>query len=225
MCFGRKRYIKPIYEDHSVIVQVSDPFVVTKKTYVTVPNHYTAYLCDRGKRIACLESGRDNRLSKMGQDNIGKQLQVEYILSDTDQQIPWEFHGVAVRDAETGEVFHISANGQCRVEADPLKLTRVFAVNESITVDKMREKYVSAVRQVGMPILTGFFASHPVSVYDVNSLVPEVRDEILSALRGNEEAEMIGFYVTDLTVGKIRVDLNDLNRIQAARKDKINACV
>ena len=36
---------------------------------------------------------------------------------------------------------------------------------------------------------------------------------------------MIGFYVTDLTVGKIRVDLNDLNRIQTARKDKINACV
>ena len=74
MCFGRKRYIKPIYEDHSIIVQVSDPFVVTKKTYVTVPNHYTAYLCDRGKRIACLESGRDNRLSKMGQENIGKQI-------------------------------------------------------------------------------------------------------------------------------------------------------
>ena len=225
MCFGKKRYIKPIYEDHSIIVQVSDPFVVTGKTYVTVPDHYTAYLCDRGIRIACLASGRDNRLSKIEKENMGKQLQVEYILSEVDQQFPWEFHGVAVRDAETGEVFHISANGQCRVEVDPLKLTRVFAVNESITMDKMREKYVSVMKQVGMPILTDFFESHPVSVYDVNSLVPEAHDEILSALRGNEETEMIGFYVTDLTVGKIRVDLNDLNRIQAARKAQTNACV
>lgn len=216
MCFGKKLYIKPLYENRNMIVQVSDPFVVTKNTYVTVPKDAIAYLYDHGKRTARLESGKDNRLFKMDKKSLSKWLQVEYILPCVDQQISWELGEIAVRDPQTDEVFHIGANGQCHVKMDPLKLTRVFAINEPITVDKVREKYVTAMRQVGMPVLIRFFHLHPVSIYDINSLIPNLRDEMLSVLRDHEEMEMLGFYVTGLTIGRVHVNLEDLHRIQLA---------
>lgn len=220
MCFKKKVYIKPLHEDSDIIVQFSDPFLVTKKTYVTVPENYMAFVYENGARTVRLEDGKDNCLFKMNKKNKGKELQIEYILSGVKLQIPWGFGGISACDSETDSTFHVGANGQCFVDIDPLRLTQTFAVNEQITTDRVHERYIAVMRDVGVGILSDFFGSKPVSVLDVNTLTHDLQEKMLFSLRDHQSLVDIGLHVTNLTVAGIHVNTDDFARIQQARNQK-----
>ena len=75
------------------------------------------------------------------------------------------------------------------------------------------------IRSVGIPILGGCFANTSVSVFEVSSLLGDIRKQMQDALTGEAKVKAMGIRITALTVAGIHVNEEDLELI----RDRINA--
>jgi hypothetical protein len=215
--FGRKNdTVAPLSVSENVLIQISAPTEITKKTKVCVPMYYRAIAFIDEKPLFRIEPCANKDLVKAyGNELLGKQLRVAFVADRPLAQSAWGFGNVQVRNEACREIYRIGVNGKFSVEIlDYVKLIQGFVGSETIDVEQIREKSISTLKSVGAPILGAYFSQTETSVLEVNSLTADFRDRLLAALQSEPLFAAMGIRISDLTVSGFCVDEEDLERIR-----------
>ncbi len=208
--------IKPSTTNENVIVQFSELFIINKNMFIAVPNQYKAIAYIDEKICFRVEPCvKISIVSEYGKEYIGKQLRVAFVLEKSLTQMAWGFGNIQVNNERLKEAYRAGANGKYTVKiTDYVKLINAFSMSEYITIDKIREKTLTAVKTVGVPILGSCFASTDISVFEISSLVGIIREELVKALDKEVVFNKLGVKIESLTVDGVHVNEEDLEIIR-----------
>ena len=135
----------------------------------------------------------------------------------------WGFGNIQVNNERLKEAYRVGANGKYATELlQPTKMIACFPAGEDITVDALRERTISAVKNIGVSLLGTYFAGTEISVFEIASCMNDFRAKFLKALQAEPVFTDMGLTVKDLTVDGIHVpeeDIEDIrSRINASEK-------
>ncbi|HHT83154.1 MAG: hypothetical protein ACOYEC_01760 [Christensenellales bacterium] len=201
---------------NNAVVYFSEPVVVTKKTLISVPGGYKAYgYIDEKLSVRIEPCINMNIYKEYGKSMLGKTIRVAYILNKALPQMLWGVGNINVNNERLKEAYRIGANGRYMVEIiDYVKLIAAFASVKQITDIMIREKTISIVKSVALPVIGEFFAHTNVSVFEISSLLDKVRERMLEALKKEKMFGMLGLSLSELTVEGLHVNENDLQSIR-----------
>ena len=220
--FGKKNHtVGPRSVHDDVIIQISESEEITKKTKITVPTQYKAiaFIDNRPAfRIdPCIEK---DFVKSYGKEYLGAQLKIAFISSRTLAQSAWGFGNIQVNNERLKEAYRIGANGKFSVEiTDYVKTIQVFPRESLISLELIREKTISTMKTVGVPIVAEYFSNTSVSVFEMSSLISDFREKFMTALQNEKIFADMGIRISDLTVDGFHVNEDDLKVI----RDRINS--
>ena len=195
--FGKKKNhtVQPIEANEEVLIQISEPMEITKKTKITVPTQYKAIAYIDQKPLFRIDYCIEKEFVKTyGKEYIGKQLKVAFISIRTLAQSAWGFGNIQVNNERLKEAYRLGANGKFTIEiVDYAKLVQCFPNTSCITIEQIREKSISTLKTVGTPILSEYFSNTETSVFEMSSLISDFRDKFMSGLQ--EEKKKPAFLV------------------------------
>lgn len=216
--FGKKkRAIEPVKMNEAVLIQISAPEPITKKTKITVPTQYRAIaFIDQKPQFRidpCIEK---EFVKTYGKEYIGKQLSVAFIMVHSFAQSQWGFGNIPVNNARLKEAYRIGANGKFGIDVvDYAKAIQAFPNHNIITIDEIREKSISTLKTVGTPILGEYFSNTSTSVFEMNALLSDFRNKFTDALEDEKLFINMGIKVVNLTVDSFHVNEEDLDLIRS----------
>ena len=216
--FGKKnRTIEPAKVNENVLIQLSAPVAVTKKTKITVPSHYRAIAYIDQKPLFRIDPCVDKGFVKTyGKEYVGKSLSVAFIMVHSFAQSQWGFGNIPVNNARLKEAYRIGANGKFSIEVvDYAKAIHAFPNHSQITIDQIREKAISTLKTVGTPIMSDYFSNTKTSVFEMNSLISDFREKFVEALASEKLFINMGVKVDTLTVDSFHVNEEDLEMIRS----------
>jgi len=220
--FGKKNYtIQPTEANEEVLIQISEPVEITKKTKISVPTQFKAIAYIDQKPLFRIDSCIEKPFVKTyGKEYIGKQLRIAFIAIRTLAQSAWGFGNIQVNNERLKEAYRLGANGKFTIEIiDYAKLVQAFPNANSITIDQVREKSISTLKTVGTPILGEYFSNTSTSVFEMSSLIADFRDKFMSALQEEKIFASLGIKIATLTVDGFHANEDDLELI----RNRINA--
>lgn len=220
--FGKKNYTtEPVAANEDVLIQISEPTEITKKTKVSVPTQYKAIAFIDQKPLFRIEPCVNKEFVKTyGKEYIGKQLRIAFVSNRTLAQSAWGFGNIQVNNEGLKEAYRIGANGKFSIEiVDYAKMIQAFPNANSITIEQVREKSISTLKTVGTPILGEYFSKTSTSVFEMSSLVADFRDKFMTALQDEKVFSTMGIKVSTLTVDGFHANEEDLELI----RNRINA--
>ncbi len=220
--FGKKNFIiEPVAANEDVLIQISEPAEITKKTKVSVPTQYKAIAFIDQKPLFRIEPCINKEFVKTyGKEYIGKQLRIAFVANRALAQSAWGFGNIQVNNEGLKEAYRIGANGKFSIEIlDYAKMIQAFPGADSITIEQVREKSISTLKTVGTPILGDYFSKTATSVFEMSSLVADFRDKFMAALQEEKIFSSMGIKVATLTVDGFHANEEDLELI----RNRINA--
>lgn len=214
--FDKKYTIEPSPDKEDALITISDPVIVTKKVFISVPTQYKAIAYVDQKALFRIEPCINKDFVKAyGKEYIGKQLRVAFIVQRTFAQSAWGFGNIQVNNERLKEAYRIGANGKFMIEiTDFAKLIQSFPSSNSITMDQIRDKSISTLKTVGTPILGEYFSKTSTSVFEMSSLVLDFREKFMTALQEENIFLNMGIKVAALTVDGFHVNEDDLELIR-----------
>lgn len=220
--FGKKSYtIEPISANEDVLIQISEPAEITKKTKISVPTQHKAIAFIDQKPLFRIEPCISKELVNIyGKEYIGKQLRIAFVSNRTLAQSAWGFGNIQINNEGLKEAYRIGANGKFTIEiVDYAKMIQAFPNVNAITIDQVREKSISTLKTVGTPILGEYFSKTTTTVFEMSSLVTDFRDKFMTALQEEKIFTEMGIKVSNLTVDGFHANEDDLELIRS----RINA--
>lgn len=220
--FGRKKHIiEAGAANEDVLIQMSRPILVTKKTKVSVSTQYKAIAFIDQKPLFRIEPCVNKEFVKTyGKEYIGKQLRIAFVANRTLAQSAWGFGNIQVNNEGLKEAYRVGANGKFAVEiTDYSKLIQAFPNLDAITLEQVREKSISTLKTVGTPILGEYFSKTSTSVFQMSSLISDFREKFMTELQNEKVFSNMGIKVSFLTVDGLHANEEDLELI----RNRINA--
>ena len=216
----RETVFKPNMCDSDVVVWYTEAFVLDKGMKITVPNQYTAVVFDNEKISFRVEPCVGKAIFKeYGKELLGHTMRIAFVRAKAISETMWGFGNIQVNNERLREAYRVGANGTYQIEViDYGKLIGAFPAGVSITVESIKERVNSFIRSVGISILGGCFANTSVSVFEISSLLGDIRKKMLNALTEESKIKAMGIRITALTVAGIHVNEEDLELI----RDRIN---
>ena len=217
----RETIFTPDMRDGGVVVWYTEAFILDKGMKITVPNQYTAVVFDNEKIAFRVEPCVGKVIFKeYGKELLGHTMRIAFVHAKAIPETMWGFGNIQVNNERLREAYRVGANGTYQIEiADYGKLIGAFPTGVSITVESIKERMNALIRSVGIPILGGCFANTSVSVFEVSSLLGDIRGQMQDALAGEAKVKAMGIRITALTVAGIHVNEEDLELI----RERINA--
>ena len=217
----RETVFTPDMRDSGVVVWYTEAFILDKGMKITVPNQYTAVVFDNEKIAFRVEPCVGKVIFKeYGKELLGHTMRIAFVHAKAIPETMWGFGNIQVNNERLREAYRVGANGTYQIEiADYGKLIGAFPTGVSITVESIKERMNALIRSVGIPILGGCFANTSVSVFEVSSLLGDIRRQMQDALAGEAKIKAMGIRITALTVAGIHVNEEDLELI----RERINA--
>ena len=215
--FGKKNVtIEPLKANEDVLIQVSDPTEITRKTKVSVPLQYNAYAFVDQKLLFRIDACVNKNLVQIcGKDYLGKQIKIAFVAKRAIAQSPWGFGNIQVNNVRLKEAYRIGANGKFSIEvADHVKLIQSFPNSSEITIDQIREKTISTLKTIGTPILGEYFSNTATSVFEMSSLIADFRDKFMEGLQDERIFAEMGVKIATLTVDGFHANEDDLEMIR-----------
>ena len=143
-----------------------------------------------------------------------------FVANRTLAQSAWGFGNIQINNDGLKEAYRIGANGKFTIEiTDYAKLIQTFPNESAITIDQIREKSISTLKTVGVPILAEYFSKTTTSVFEMSSLVADFRNKFMAALQDEKIFASMGIKVATLTVDGFHANEEDLELI----RNRINA--
>jgi hypothetical protein len=212
-----KNHIEFEQSGEDVVVAFTEKRTVTKKTTVTVPRSCKAYVYIDDKLTFRIEPCANlNIAQEYGKEFLDRTMKAAFLSAKALPQLAWGFGNIQVNNTRLKEAYRIGANGKYIVEiVDFMKLIAAFPTADEITVEKIKDKTLSIVKTVGVPILSGFFAFTDISVFEINSKMDEIREAMLQKLREETLFGTYGIRVAAVTVDSLHVNEDDLAIIRA----------
>lgn len=220
--FGKKNYtVEPIAVNEDVLIQLSYPVEISKKTKISVPNQYKAIaFIDQKPQFRIEPCINKEFVKSYGKEYIGKQLKIAFISNRTLAQSAWGFGNIQVNNEGLKEAYRIGANGKFSIEiTDYAKLIQAIPNENTITIDQVREKSISTIKTVGTPILGEYFSKTSTSVFEMSSLIGDFREKFIIALQSEDIFSNMGIKISTLTVDGFHANEDDLELI----RNRINA--
>ena len=220
--FGKKNYtVEPIAVNEDVLIQLSSPVEISKKTKISVPNQYKAIaFIDQKPQFRIEPCINKEFVKSYGKEYIGKQLKIAFISNRTLTQSAWGFGNIQVNNEGLKEAYRIGANGKFSIEiTDYAKLIQVIPNENTITIDQVREKSISTIKTVGTPILGEYFSKTSTSVFEMSSLIGDFREKFIIALQSEDIFSNMGIKISTLTVDGFHANEDDIELI----RNRINA--
>ncbi len=220
--FGKKIYtVEPIAVNEDVLIQLSSPVEISKKTKISVPNQYKAIaFIDQKPQFRIEPCINKEFVKSYGKEYIGKQLKIAFISNRTLAQSAWGFGNIQVNNEGLKEAYRIGANGKFSIEiTDYAKLIQAIPNENTITIDQVREKSISTIKTVGTPILGEYFSQTSTSVFEMSSLIGDFREKFIIALQSEDIFSNMGIKISTLTVDGFHANEDDLELI----RNRINA--
>lgn len=220
--FGKKNYtVEPIAVNEDVLIQLSTPVEISKKTKISVPTQYKAIaFIDQKPQFRIEPCINKEFVKSYGKEYIGKQLKIAFIYNRTLAQSAWGFGNIQVNNEGLKEAYRIGANGKFSIEiTDYAKLIQAIPNENTITIDQVREKSISTIKTVGTPILGEYFSKTSTSVFEMSSLIGDFREKFIIALQSEDIFSNMGIKISTLTVDGFHANEDDLELI----RNRINA--
>ena len=220
--FGKKNFtIEPKAVNEDVLIQISKPTELSKKTKVTVPTHYNAYAFVDHKLLFRIDPCVNKELAKScDKEYLGRQLKIAFVAKKVVAQSAWGFGNIQVNNERLKEAYRIGANGKFSIEiVDHVKLVQSFPNSTEITIDQIREKTISTLKTIGTPILGEYFSNTDTSVFEMSSLIGDFRDKFMESLQVERIFADMGIKIAILTVDGFHANEDDLELI----RNRINA--
>lgn len=220
--FGKKNHtVEPIAVNEDVLIQLSSPVEISKKTKISVPNQYKAIaFIDQKPQFRIEPCINKEFVKSYGKEYIGKQLKIAFISNRTLAQSAWGFGNIQVNNEGLKEAYRIGANGKFSIEiTDYAKLIQAIPNENTITIDQVREKSISTIKTVGTPILGEYFSKTSTSVFEMSSLIGDFREKFIIALQSEDIFSNMGIKISTLTVDGFHANEDDLELI----RNRINA--
>ena len=208
--------IEPKIVNDDVLIQVSEPTEITKKTRVSVPVQYNAYAFVDQKLLFRIDACINKDLIKLcDKDYIGKQIRIAFVAKRAMAQSAWGFGNIQVNNVRLKEAYRIGANGKFSIEiTDHVKLIQSFPNSSEITIDQIREKTISTLKTIGTPILGEYFSNTDTSVFEMSSLIADFRDKFMEGLQDERIFAEMGVKIATLTVDGFHANEDDLVMIR-----------
>ena len=207
--------LQPTVADENVIVQFTQNVIIEKNTVVKVPNGFKAIILIDEKVTFRMNEGATKKLSEYGKDYIGKRGKIAFVHTKMLPAMLWGFGNIQVNNDRLKEAYRVGANGKYVVEiVDIAKLISAFNVENNITTEKVRDRTISIIRNLGNAVLGKCFAKTDISVFEIASQIENIRDELFNSLKNENAFSDIGFKLKDLTIEKIHVNEDDLEIIR-----------
>ena len=216
----KKSVLQPMIADESVIVQFTDTVVFDKAIAVTVPTGYMAYVFADEKAQFRIEPCSEKKIVSYGKELLGKNGRVAFVRTKPLAPMAWGFGNIQVNNEKLKEAYRVGANGKYTAELlQPTKMIAFFPAGRDITADALRERTISAVKNIGVSLLGTYFAGTEISVFEIASCMSDFRTKFLKALQAEPVFADMGLTVKDLTVDGIHVPEEDIESIRS----RINA--
>ena len=216
----KKSVLQPMISDESVIVQFTDTVVFDKAIAVTVPTGYMAYVFADEKAQFRIEPCSEKKIVSYGKELLGKNGRVAFVCTKPLASMAWGFGNIQVNNEKLKEAYRVGANGKYTAELlQPTKMIAFFPAGGDITADALRERTISAVKNIGVSLLGTYFAGTEISVFEIASCMSDFRTKFLKALQAEPVFADMGLTVKDLTVDGIHVPEEDIESIRS----RINA--
>ena len=220
--FCKKNYtVEPIAVNEDVLIQLSSPVEISKKTKISIPNQYKAIaFIDQKPQFRIEPCINKEFVKSYGKEYVGKQLKIAFISNRTLAQSAWGFGNIQVNNEGLKEAYRIGANGKFSIEiTDYAKLIQAIPNENTITIDQVREKSISTIKTVGTPILGEYFSKTSTSVFEMSSLIGDFREKFIIALQSEDIFSNMGIKISTLTVDGFHANEDDLELI----RNRINA--
>ena len=215
----KKIILQPVTADEEVIAQFTEKTTVDKGLFVTVPNGYIAYAFIDEKPQFRLEPCEQKRMADYGKDILGHRCRIAFIRTKPLPAVKWGFGNVHVNNERLKEAYRAGANGQCNAElVQPTRLIAYFADDEDITVERLRERILPIIKNLGESILGNFFANTDISVFEISAHAAAFREKLLASLKGETAFSDMGLELKDISAN-IYVNEEDVELIRS----RINA--
>ena len=208
--------IEPKIVNDDVLIQVSEPTEITKKTRVTVPVQYNAYAFVDQRLLFRIDACINKDLIKLcDKDYLGKQIRIAFVAKRAMAQSAWGFGNIQVNNIRLKEAYRIGANGKFSIEiTDHVKLIQSFPNSSEITIDQIREKTISTLKTIGTPILGEYFSNTETSVFEMSSLIADFRNKFMDGLQDERIFSEMGVKIAALTVDGFHANEDDLEMIR-----------
>ena len=208
--------IEPKIVNDDVLIQVSEPTEITKKTRVTVPVQYNAYAFVDQRLLFRIDACINKDLIKLcDKDYLGKQIRIAFVAKRAMAQSAWGFGNIQVNNVRLKEAYRIGANGKFSIEiTDHVKLIQSFPNSSEITIDQIREKTISTLKTIGTPILGEYFSNTETSVFEMSSLIADFRNKFMDGLQDERIFSEMGVKIAALTVDGFHANEDDLEMIR-----------
>ena len=208
--------IEPKIVNDDVLIQVSEPTEITKKTRVSVPVQYNAYAFVDQKLLFRIDACINKDLIKLcDKDYLGKQIRIAFVAKRAMAQSAWGFGNIQVNNVRLKEAYRIGANGKFSIEIiDHVKLVQSFPNSSEITIDQIREKTISTLKTIGTPILGEYFSNTDTSVFEMSSLIADFRNKFMEGLQDERIFAEMGVKIATLTVDGFHANEDDLEMIR-----------
>ena len=208
--------IEPKIVNDDVLIQVSEPTEITKKTRVTVPVQYNAYAFVDQRLLFRIDACINKDLIKLcDKDYLGKQIRIAFVAKRAMAQSAWGFGNIQVNNVRLKEAYRIGANGKFSIEiTDHIKLIQSFPNSSEITIDQIREKTISTLKTIGTPILGEYFSNTETSVFEMSSLIADFRNKFMDGLQDERIFSEMGVKIATLTVDGFHANEDDLEMIR-----------
>ena len=208
--------IEPKIVNDDVLIQVSEPTEITKKTRVTVPVQYNAYAFVDQRLLFRIDACINKDLIKLcDKDYLGKQIRIAFVAKRAMAQSAWGFGNIQVNNVRLKEAYRIGANGKFSIEiTDHVKLIQSFPNSSEITIDQIREKTISTLKTIGTPILGEYFSNTDTSVFEMSSLIADFRNKFMDGLQDERIFSEMGVKIATLTVDGFHANEDDLEMIR-----------
>lgn len=203
-----------------MLMEASDKVILDKKTLITVPKDYLCYLFADEKLLVRIEPCVKNTLYKLvGKEILGKEIYALYILSKKDSSFLWGFGNINVNNERLKEAYRIGANGKMVIKVvDGISLHKNFGEKQFISSLDVKEKAMSAIKTVGIPLLSEYFVGTDISVFEISTKIDDLREKLFNALLKEKSITKLGIELVDITIDGLHVNEEDLALI----RDRIN---
>lgn len=206
--------------DESVILWVTDTVKVNKNTQISVPiNHKAVAIVN--EKVAFRVDPCEGMIIVNAFDKtlMNKKVKFVYSKSTALPSMAWGFGNIQVNNERLKEAYRVGVNGKYVVEINDIaKFLKCFSNVKEVTIDDVREKTVGIVRTNGVPILSKCFANTNISVFEIDSKLQEIREDLKLALATEDVFKSCGLKLVELTVEKVHVNEEDLQII----RDRLN---
>jgi membrane protease subunit (stomatin/prohibitin family) len=199
------------------VVEFSSEFQLNKKLTITVPKGFFAIAYIEGKATIKIQecSNKPVYNSDFGKMYLNKKIKFAYCRIKSLNEINFGFGPVNVNNERLKEAYRVGVNGHIRAEINNfIKLIEYFQVKSIISLEDIREVVLPSIKAIGTQVLSTCFAYSNVSVFEIDSQLIEIRDNITEGLKQEPIFNKLGLLVDMVHVNPIYVNESDLELIR-----------